>query len=135
MKKQTIFHTSGFRKTAVARATLKPGNGKVQINHVSLDKWGNEMDRLKVKEPLLLSDGVDATVDITIRVAGGGPTSQADAIRLSIAKALNQFTNDKLRETFLAYDRNLLVADVRQRESRKPNCCGKARSKRQKSYR
>jgi small subunit ribosomal protein S9 len=135
MKKSTVIHTSGFRKTAIARATLKPGSGKFSINNVSLTKWGNEVNRLKILEPLLLSEGVDKTVDIAVNVEGGGPTSQADAIRLSVAKALNEFTKDKLRETYLSFDRNLIVADVRHRESRKPNCCGKARSKRQKSYR
>ena len=44
-------------------------------------------------------------------------------------------SNKKLAKTFLVYDRNLLVADVRQREPRKPNTSGKARSKKQKSYR
>jgi len=133
--KNEIIHESGSRKTAIARTTLKAGSGKVLINHISLDKWSTRVNQLKVSEPLILSDGLADGVDLTINVHGGGPSSQAEAIRLSVAKALNKYSNDKLREIYLAYDRYLLVADVRQRESRKPNNLGKARSRRQKSYR
>lgn len=133
--KNEIIHESGSRKTATARTTLKAGSGKVVINHISLDKWSTRVNQLKVSEPLILSDGLNEAVDITVNVNGGGPSSQADAIRLSIAKALNKYSGDKLREIYIAYDRNLLVADVRRRESRKPNNAGKARSRRQKSYR
>ena len=71
-----------------------------------------------------------------MNVFGGGISSQADASRLAIAKGLVEFSkNDKLKEDFLNYDRNLLVADVRRKESAKPNRHGQARAKRQKSYR
>jgi ribosomal protein S9 len=53
---------------------------------------------------------------------------------LAIARALVE-KDKKLKEVFLDYDRQLLVADVRQKESAKPNSHGKARAKRQKSYR
>jgi small subunit ribosomal protein S9 len=62
-------------------------------------------------------------------------TSQAEAARLVIAKSLVEFTKDeKLRRKYLDYDRQMLVADVRRKETCKPND-SKARAKRQKSYR
>ena len=80
---------------------------------------------------LALKDKVNIKVD----VHGGGYSAQADAVRLSIAKGLVKYSNDKkLKETYLNYDRNLLIADVRVAESSKPND-SKPRAKRQKSYR
>ena len=129
-------HKSGKRKMAIARATLKQGNGLVRINRVPIDFIEPKMSRLKLREPLILAGDVANKVDIDINVEGGGTTSQAEASRLAIAKALVDFTkNDKLKEVFLNYDRNLLVADVRRKESAKPNRHGQARSKVQKSYR
>lgn len=127
---------SGKRKTAIARAVLKQGNGLVRINMVPIDFIQPKIARLKLREPLILAGDVANKVDIDVNVSGGGVTSQADASRLAIAKALVDFTkSDKLKETFLAYDRNLLVADVRRKESAKPNRHGQARSHVQKSYR
>jgi small subunit ribosomal protein S9 len=130
-----IIHVSGKRKTAIARATLSPeGKGNVRVNGTPIDSIRPELVRDKVQEPLLLAPDVAKTVDINVDVSGGGAVSQADACRLSIARALVLF-NKKLEPIFLKYDRNLLVADVRFKETHKPNCHGKARAKRQKSYR
>ena len=129
-------HASGKRKTAIARATLKQGNGLIRINSVPIDLIEPKMSRLKLREPLILAGDFASKVDIDVNVAGGGTTSQAEASRLAIAKALVNFTkSDKLKEVFLNYDRNLIVADVRRKEPAKPNRHGQARSKVQKSYR
>ena len=129
-------HTSGKRKTSIARATLKAGNGLVRVNMVPVDFMHPKMFRLKLREPLILAGDVAAKVDIDVNVIGGGISSQAEASRLAIAKALVVYTkNDQLKEIFLSYDRNLLVADVRRKEPAKPNRHGQARSKVQKSYR
>jgi len=129
-------NAAGKRKTAIARATLKQGNGLVRINRVPVDFIEPKMSRLKIREPLILAGDIANKVDIDIHVTGGGITSQAEASRLAIAKALFDFTkSDKLKEIFLNYDRNLLVADVRRKEPAKPNRHGQARSKVQKSYR
>ena len=129
-------NSSGKRKTAIARVTLRQGNGLVRINSVPIDFTHPKMSRLKLREPLILAGDVANKVDIDVDVIGGGITSQAEASRLAIAKALVEFTkSDKLKETFLSYDRNLLVADVRFKEPAKPNRHGQARSKVQKSYR
>jgi len=129
-------HTSGKRKSAIARAVVKQGTGIVRLNSVPIDLVEPRMSRLKLMEPLILAGDVAGKVDISVSVIGGGISSQAEASRLAIAKALVNFTkNDKLREVFLNYDRNLLVADVRRKEPSKPNRHGQARSKVQKSYR
>ncbi len=129
-------HTSGKRKMAIARATLKQGSGLIRVNSVPIDLIEPKMSRLKLREPLILAGEMAAKVDVDVNVRGGGVTSRAEASRLAIAKAMVDFTkSDKLKEIFLDYDRNLLVADVRRKESSKPNRHGQARSKVQKSYR
>ena len=128
--------TSGKRKTSIARATLRQGNGLVRINMIPVDFIHPKMSRLKLMEPLMLAGDIAAKVNIDVEVKGGGIASQAEASRLAIAKALVGYTkNDKLKEAFLSYDRNLLVADVRRKEAAKPNRHGQARAKVQKSYR
>lgn len=128
--------SSGKRKSAIAKAVVRPGTGIVKINNKLLDNFEPKMSRLKLTEPLILASDVSSKVDIHVSVSGGGVSSQADASRLAIAKALLEHSkNSKLKEQFLAYDRNLLVADVRRKEPSKPNRHGQARAKRQKSYR
>ena len=131
-----IVHASGKRKKAIARATLKGGKGKIKINNIPLDLYEPRLARLKLREPLILAGDVVNKLDIEVNVKGGGINSQADASRLAIAKALVDYAKGgKLKEKFLAYDRNLLVADVRRKEVSKPNRHGQARAKVQKSYR
>ncbi len=130
-----IVHVSGTRKRASARATLKPeGKGILRINGMDISAIEPESVRLRIQEPLVLAGDVFKTVNIMIRVQGGGPSSQADACRLTLARALAAH-NKKLEAVYQKYDRNLLVADVRRKETAKPNRHGKARAKRQKSYR
>ena len=128
--------SSGKRKTAVARAVLTDGTGRITINGKTLIAIQSDFIRLKAAEPLTIAGDIVRHVTIAVRVRGGGPTSQADAVRLAIAKGIVAFTKDKkVEKTFLDYDRTLLVADVRRKETRKPNAHGKARAKVQKSYR
>src|SRR3989338_11492066 len=97
-------NTSGKRKSAIARATIRQGTGLVRVNHVPADLIEPKMSRLKVMEPLILAGDAAGKVDIDISVSGGGISSQAEASRLAVAKALVEFTkNDKLKEIFLAY--------------------------------
>lgn len=126
--------TTGKRKSAVARATLTHGAGVVRINHALLETVRPAFHQLKIREPLIIAQDAASRVNIDVLVAGGGQNSQSEAARLAIAKALAQF-DKKLHKEFLSYDRQLLVADVRAKETHKPNCHGKARAKRQKSYR
>ena len=136
LSRKKHIHKSGKRKTAIAKATLKPGSGKIRINSKMLNLYEPEMYRLKIMEALQLAGDVVNKVNINVNIKGGGITSQAEAARLAIAKALVDYTkSEKLKDQFLKYDRNLLVADVRRKETHKPNTHGKARSKVQKSYR
>ena len=131
-----IINTSGKRKKAIARATLRKGSGKVRINHQLLDTYTPKMYRLRIREPILLAGDIINGIDIDVNVFGGGINSQADACRFAISKAIVRYAkSDKLKSDFLKYDRNLLVADVRRKEPAKPNRHGQARAKRQKSYR
>ena len=129
-----VIQVSGTRKSAVARATLRPGGGIVRVNSKLLDYVQPEIYRMKIKEPLIIAGDKANKINIEVNVFGGGMSAQADAARTAIAKALSIYDNS-LRKEFLDYDRTLLVADVRRKETHKPNCHGKARSKRQKSYR
>ena len=129
-----IIHCSGKRKSAVARATLKPGKGKVRVNNKMVNTINPKIARLKIQEPLIIAGPIATAVDINVNVMGGGCVSQAEAARLAIARALVKF-DKKLEKGFLNYDRQLLVADVRRKEPRKPNTSSGARAKRQKSYR
>ncbi|PSP37432.1 30S ribosomal protein S9 [Halobacteriales archaeon QH_7_65_31] len=131
-----VTNTSGKKKTAVARATVSDGTGKVRINSQPVELVEPEQSRLKILEPFRvaeeeLRDGVDIDVDVN----GGGFAGQADAARTAIARALVQHNNDaELRDAFLSFDRSLLVNDVRQSESKKWGGPG-ARARYQKSYR
>jgi small subunit ribosomal protein S9 len=128
-----IIHTQGKRKRAIARATLRPGKGKIKINGQFLENYGTEMTRLRLSEPLVIAADTAKKIDIDVNVNGGGVNGQSDAVRLAVARALVQH-DKKLKKVFDEYDRLLLVADVRRKEVCKPND-SKARAKRQKSYR
>ena len=129
------FHASGKRKRAIARATLNEGKGIVRINSKLLEHYEPELSKMRIMEPLMLAPEISKKVNISVSVHGGGFQSQTDAVRLAIARALLQFSKDKsLKQTFLEYDKHLVIADVRRAESSKPND-SKPRASRQKSYR
>jgi small subunit ribosomal protein S9 len=131
-----VLTTSGKRKTAIARATIRKGTGVIRVNKTPLDIMQPELVRLKISEPLLIAgSGVSKSVDIDVDVRGGGTMGQAEAARCAIARSIVNWTNDvALRDAYLAHDRNLLVNDVRVKESKKYGGTG-ARAKFQKSYR
>ena len=130
-----VVHTSGKRKTAIARGTVREGTGKVRINKVPLALYSPELARLKLTEPLELAGEVANQVDISIRVNGGGVMGQAEAARMVIAKGLVQWTQDMdLKEIYTQYDRTMLVGDPRRSEPKKYGGPG-ARARKQKSYR
>jgi small subunit ribosomal protein S9 len=133
--KKVVIHESGKRKTAVARATIKTGRGRVRINKVPVEILTPEISRNKIMEPLLLSDDLWKDLDIDVNVSGGGYMGQADAARMAIARGIVKWTKGaSLRETYLDYDRNMLSGDPRRKEPKKfggPS----ARRRKQKSYR
>jgi small subunit ribosomal protein S9 len=127
---------SGKRKSAVAKATIKTGNGIVTFNKRPLN-FLSELQRLEISEPLIIAKNVlgDLNFDISLNVKGGGMECQVEAGRLAIAKAIVKFVGDEnLKNAFLAYDRNMLIADTRRKEVCKPGD-SKARAMRQTSFR
>ncbi len=127
-------HVSGTRKKAIARVTLTEGKGIVRVNSQRIEAVEPALAREKLMEPLVLAGETAQSVDIFVRVSGGGMNSQAEAVRVGISRALVRH-DKKLEKVFTQYDRQLLVPDVRQKETHKPNRHGRARAKRQKSYR
>jgi small subunit ribosomal protein S9 len=128
--------TSGKRKTSVAKATIVEGTGKITINKKNY-KTLQLFDRLKIEEPIRIGENIlgKFNFDVEITVTGGGEKSQVEAARIALSKAMVNYSKSKeLERAFIDYDRNLLVADVRRKEARKPGD-SKARRKRQKSYR
>jgi small subunit ribosomal protein S9 len=133
--KPKIVNTSGKRKTAIARATVKKGKGRVRVNSIPIEIYTPELVRLKMMEPLLLIGKKRESVDISVNVRGGGIVGQADAVRTAIARGLVKYYGDEeLERFFVQYDRSLLVNVPRRKLPKKPLGRG-ARKKRQKSYR
>lgn len=130
-----VVNTSGKRKTAIARATIRKGTGIIRINSKLLDFYEPELAKMKIMEPIRLAGKKAKKVNIEVKVKGGGFMGQADAIRTAIARGLVEYYNDnELKTIFQQYDRSLLVNDPRRREPKHPLGRG-ARKKRQKSYR
>ncbi len=124
------------KKSAVARATIKNGSGKIKINNRVIETFNSKYVQDFIREPVTLAgDEIAKSVDIFVTAHGSGFMSQAVSARACIAKALVKHTNDeKLKQKFLAYDRLMLVDDPRRVESKKP-LGTKARKKKQKSKR
>ncbi|WP_336326883.1 30S ribosomal protein S9 [Halovenus sp. HT40] len=131
-----VTNTSGKKKTAIARATIRDGSGKVRIDSQPVELVDPEMAQLKILEPFRITDDdLRDSIDIDVSVEGGGVMGQADAARTAIARGLVQHTNDaELRDAYMEFDRSLLVNDVRQSEAKKWGGPG-ARARYQKSYR
>merc|ERR1711937_295799 len=115
-------------KQSVAVAIVKTGHGQVRINGCPVDLVKPDVLRLKVYEPLLLLGkeryaGSTAKLDIRVRVKGGGYTCQIYAIRQAIAKGvvayyqkyIDEASKKEIKQTLMAFDRTLLVADPRRR--------------------
>ena len=141
-KGKKVVHTSGKRKTAVARATIKAGKGRVRVNSEPIEILQPALSRRKAMEPLIIADAMNrlSKVDINILTHGGGVMGQTDAIRTAIARGLVHYNggaeglDEELRDEFLRFDRSLLVNDPRRKEPKHQLGRG-ARRKKQKSYR
>jgi small subunit ribosomal protein S9 len=121
-KRTKVMITVGKRKKAVARAVVREGKGKIRINSRLLDSISPRYVRMRVREPVMLAGLYAEKVDIDVSVKGGGIWGQADAARTAIANAFVQWTKDKeLKQTYIDYDRSLLISDARQTEPHKPS--------------
>ena len=136
MPVKKVLVVSGKRKTAIAKAIIREGKGRIRINNIPLEIYQPEIAREKIREPLLLA-GVEIwkKLDIMIKVKGGGFMGQAEASRIALARGLIQWTKSShLRTVFLKYDRTMVAGDPRRKEPKKFGGPG-ARARFQKSYR
>ena len=133
--KKNIVLESGKRKTAIARAIVRPGKGRVRINKIPIEIFTPEIAQRKIQEPLFLLEEHLSDVDIDVNVRGGGFMGQAEAARMAIARALvTWFKGSSVRDILQSYDRTMLTGDPRRKEPKKVGGPG-ARRKKQKSYR
>jgi len=107
---------TGRRKKAVARVILRSGKGDIKVNGRAFENYfPSEASRAIVRQPLLATETADK-FDILINTDGGGPSGQAGAAKLGIARALLEFNVElrgKLKEL------GLLTRDARQHERKK----------------
>jgi small subunit ribosomal protein S9 len=136
MPVKKVLVVSGKRKTAVARAVVRPGVGRVRINMVPVEIFEPEIAREKIMEPLLQAgEDVWKQLDMDVKTSGGGYMGQAEAARMAVANALLKWTKSShLRTVFTEYDRTMIAGDSRSKEPKKFGGPG-ARAMEQKSYR
>lgn len=114
-KENQIWGT-GRRKTSVARVKLTPGTGKITINRRAFDNYFPlEAQRVTATQPLTLT-GTTERFDVLVLVKGGGPISQAGAVRLGVARALLK-VDASLRPALKA--EGYLTRDARMKERKK----------------
>ena len=110
-------HTIGRRKASVARIYMSKGKGIITINKKQAkDYFSLDILLYKINQPLQLTDQ-EGKFDIKVNVLGGGPTGQADAIKLAISRALCKL--DPENRTALK-SASLLTRDPRVVERKKP---------------
>lgn len=107
---------TGRRKTAVARVRVRAGSGKITVNDRDFDEYfRTDAERRQVIETLD-HVGQRDKVDVLIRVDGGGPMSQAGAVRMGLARALVSMNDENFQP--LRND-GFLTRDSRMKERKK----------------
>jgi small subunit ribosomal protein S9 len=111
-----MIQATGKRKSSIARVVVRPGGGEFKVNNRSLDEYfPRQYLRTMVRQPLVTA-GYEGTVDVQVRVHGGGVTGQAGAVRHGVARALTEI-DPELRSELKR--RGLLTRDARIKERRK----------------
>ena len=136
MPSKKIIVVSGKRKTALARAIVRPGSGRIRINRIPVEIVEPEIAREKIMEPLMQAgEDIWNQIDMDVKTSGGGYMGQAEAARMAVANGLLKWTKSShLRTVFSEYDRTMIVGDSRRKEPKKFGGPG-ARAKGQMSYR
>ena len=107
----------GRRKQAIARVRIVPGSGVITVNGRSFeDYFPNKLHQQLVKDPFTVLNLTDA-YDVIARISGGGPSGQAGALRLGIARSLNQIDEENNRATLKKA--GFLSRDARVKERKK----------------
>ncbi|MGN6636248.1 MAG: 30S ribosomal protein S9 [Oryzihumus sp.] len=108
---------TGRRKQAIARVRIVPGTGEWKINGRTLDEYfPNKVHQQIVNEPLKVLE-LDGSYDVLVRVHGGGPSGQAGAVRLGVARSLNEVDAEANRPTLK--NAGFLTRDARVPERKK----------------
>jgi small subunit ribosomal protein S9 len=116
MEGDARFLATGKRKTSIARVTLLPGSGKIEINKRALEEFfPRPLHQTMARQPLTIT-GYDGSVDVRVRVHGGGISGQAGAVRHGIARALTE-VDPELRGELKR--RGFLTRDARAKERKK----------------
>ncbi|QDF65075.1 30S ribosomal protein S9 [Mycoplasma nasistruthionis] len=117
MMEQVIYRGLGRRKSSVARVRLTQGTGKFVINGKDAREYLTSDIYLKdANQPFVLTETVN-TFDVSVRVVGGGLSGQAGAIRLGIARALLEASQDYRS---VLKEAKMLTRDARAKERKKP---------------
>jgi len=112
----TRFLATGKRKNAIARVTVLPGSGKIEVNRRPLEEFfPRPLHQTMARQPLATT-GYEGNVDVRVRVHGGGISGQAGAVRHGIARALTE-VDPELRGELKR--RGFLTRDARVKERRK----------------
>lgn len=110
------FAAIGRRKTSVARVYLRSGSGKIVVNKRDIESYFPlSWRRKQIIKPLTVTETA-GSFDVVVNARGGGPTGQAEAIQLGIARALLKY-NEELRKPLR--DARLLTRDPRMVERKK----------------
>jgi len=122
-------------KTSTARATFKPGEGIIRVNSIPIEHWGNSIQQELSRLPARLVPDRFNEVNVNVNVKGGGWSSQARAVMVTLANGIVKWTRSAtVRKTLISYDQHILSGDPRVKEPKKFGGPG-ARRKFQKSYR
>jgi len=115
-KKETKIGGTGRRKTSVARVDLLPGSGKITVNGRTFEDYFPIENLRTLAARALAATSTSDKFDVTVNVKGGGPSGQAGAVRMGLARALLG-TDADLRPTLKA--EGLLTRDSRMKERKK----------------
>ncbi len=112
----TDIQATGKRKSAVARIIVRAGNGDFQINDRSIEEYFKSTQHQALARQPLVTAGYDGSVDVKVRVHGGGISGQAGAVRHGVARALTSL-EPELRGDLKK--RGMLTRDDRRKERKK----------------
>ncbi len=136
--KSVVTVVKSKRKTTVARAYVKSGNGSIRINGRDIKSMEFQAAKDMIMEPIVISQlarDLLKRASVKVNVSGGGVSSQVQATRSAIAKGIVAFSkSETLKKEYMLYDRTLLVDDPRRVEPKKFKG-PKARARFQTSYR